>query len=791
MSDRTRYLLAAVLVCSALMLGVVAPVKADLSGVIAVGSNSNQVNLFDLSQPTVTATTVPQPIPTFVNPADVAICSDGSKAVTGQTLTVNRVLTGYLFVFDPAEPSQTATTVNLGSYSPQQITIDLTGSRAATGNNNGNAIKIVDLNTLNVLQAVTLVHKDKAVSTLDRPRAVGYTRDGRLVVGVYGPVVGNYVNVFMEAADGLIDGTPLKTINIPASPSMLAIAPNNRYAVISSLDGDSVTVIDLDNYEPVVVPNVNDPGEPDVTADGHFALVPNTGTNLVTVIDLGTAEVVRTIPVATASWTIGAARGIAVINGNEALVAGSGGVARIVGLKDLTESSPVEVEQVSSGAINHVAVAPWPEFIPDGSGLNQPPVFDVVDDQTVFENDLLEFTVSAADPEGEGLTYSANDLPYGATLDSLTGAFTWTPDFEQAGRYTVIFTASDGEKTVTVPVEITVEDFNRPPVLEPIGDKSLREGESIAFSVIASDPDGSDVSFGVTGMPTEATFDTGTGRFSLTDAAQGISTITFSVTDGTETVYEEITITVIDGRAPIITNSLTDPNPVAVGIPVTITALVDDTNMGGSIVESASCSIDGGAPLSMTARDGTFDGSTESVLRTLTGLTTGVHRVTLQAADAEGNVATISEPLLIIVYDPSAGFVTGGGWINSPVDPASPYQAATGKATFGFVAKYQKGMTAPKGETEFTFKTGGMTFHSESYNWLLVTQTPGGLPTAELQGTGILNGVGGYVMTLTTVDNGRADTLRFRIADSMNKVVYDTGDAMIPLEGGSIVIHSK
>ena len=46
---------------------------------------------------------------------------------------------------------------------------------------------------------------------------------------------------------------------------------------------------------------------------------------------------------------------------------------------------------------------------------------------------------------------------------------------------------------------------------------------------------------------------------------------------------------------------------------------------------------------------------------------------------------------MFVVYDPSGGFVTGGGWINSP---ASAYVAApdlAAKASFGFVSKYEKG----------------------------------------------------------------------------------------------------
>ena len=41
--------------------------------------------------------------------------------------------------------------------------------------------------------------------------------------------------------------------------------------------------------------------------------------------------------------------------------------------------------------------------------------------------------------------------------------------------------------------------------------------------------------------------------------------------------------------------------------------------------------------------------------------------LTLRQTMASGSASTVSEmPAMVVIYDPSAGFVTGGGWINSP-----------------------------------------------------------------------------------------------------------------------------
>lgn len=119
------------------------------------------------------------------------------------------------------------------------------------------------------------------------------------------------------------------------------------------------------------------------------------------------------------------------------------------------------------------------------------------------------------------------------------------------------------------------------------------------------------------------------------------------------------------------------------------------------------------------------------------------------SVDVTGNVGT-SAVRQFVVYEPDGGFVTGGGWINSPAGACnlvSCTAATTGKATFGFVSKYKKGATIPTGETEFQFQAGGLTFKSSSYEWLVVAGA-----RAQYRGTGTVNGSAGYSFLLTAVD---------------------------------------
>ena len=89
------------------------------------------------------------------------------------------------------------------------------------------------------------------------------------------------------------------------------------------------------------------------------------------------------------------------------------------------------------------------------SVVNQPPVLALIGNKSVREGQPLSFSVTATDPDGDPLTYTASPLPSGA---SFTGqAFSWTPVPGQAGSYTVTFSVSDGTLQDAEPVTMTVQ----------------------------------------------------------------------------------------------------------------------------------------------------------------------------------------------------------------------------------------------------------------------------------------------------------------------------------------------
>lgn len=268
----------------------------------------------------------------------------------------------------------------------------------------------------------------------------------------------------------------------------------------------------------------------------------------------------------------------------------------------------------------------------------------------------------------------------------------------------------------------------------------------------------------------------------------------------------EVTVTITDkyGRTAQTTFHLTVNNvpPVCQGIegipttPVQVGTLINlscpFTDLGTQDTHNATWDWGDNSTSSGTVDEANGSGT---VTGQHTFSTPGVYQVTLTLSDDDGGTCTCAAQTFIVVYDPSGGFVTGGGWINSPAGAYTPNPSLTGKATFGFVAKYQKGANVPSGNTEFQFKAAGLNFKSTSYEWLVVAGNK-----AKFKGEGTLNGVGGYKFMLTAVDGqynkGTApDTFRIKIWKD-DVVIYDnklgsSDDSYdgTDLGGGEIVIH--
>ena len=169
---------------------------------------------------------------------------------------------------------------------------------------------------------------------------------------------------------------------------------------------------------------------------------------------------------------------------------------------------------------------------------------------SLSEGEAFEFVLAGSDPDGDALAYTTLGLPEGASLSG--DQVTWRPGFEQAGTYDVVFTASDGYLEDSANVRFTVANVNRAPVLGDVPDQSVKAGDTLAFTVAASDPDGDAVELAAHGLPDGASFDAASGAFtwapSHRDAAgkgDAAYQVAFTASDGSldDAISVNITVT--------------------------------------------------------------------------------------------------------------------------------------------------------------------------------------------------------------------------------------------------------
>lgn len=123
--------------------------------------------------------------------------------------------------------------------------------------------------------------------------------------------------------------------------------------------------------------------------------------------------------------------------------------------------------------------------------VNDPPELAPIPDRTVLEGALLEFSVSAADPDlmwGDALRFSDDTELF--DIDAETGAVAWRPTEAQVGEHAVKISVHDNRSAVdSANFTLTVVNVNEPPRIAEIPPLYAWQGRPFSHQVEASDSD--------------------------------------------------------------------------------------------------------------------------------------------------------------------------------------------------------------------------------------------------------------------------------------------------------------
>lgn len=214
---------------------------------------------------------------------------------------------------------------------------------------------------------------------------------------------------------------------------------------------------------------------------------------------------------------------------------------------------------------------------------NRAPIWNSTSAQSVYANNQIQFYVSASDPDGTALTYTAFNLPSGSSFDVDSKLFTWVPSFSQTGNYVPMFRVSDGIVSADTTVQITVYNNNsggnnynnnygnnNPPVWSQIGTQNAYIGQPLRFTVYATDPENNYLNYSAFNLPNGAYFDAYQKSFTWTpqNNQAGYANVTFSVSDGYNAAqYMAVAINVYGGGNSF--NNATAPTFVNFNPPLT------------------------------------------------------------------------------------------------------------------------------------------------------------------------------------------------------------------------------
>ncbi|MFP4419271.1 MAG: putative Ig domain-containing protein [Desulfococcaceae bacterium] len=365
---------------------------------------------------------------------------------------------------------------------------------------------------------------------------------------------------------------------------------------------------------------------------------------------------------------------------------------------------------------------------------NQPPRFTPIGNQRVDEGEELVFVVTATDPDGDPLTYTADGLPDGAVFDPPTQTFSWTPGFDIPSQPPIeaIFTVRDnGEPPLedTLTVQITVGDTNRPPNFRPIEPFEALIGSPIDLVIEATDPDGDELTYEADVIPPTASFNPAERRFQWTPEELVNNTIIaqFTVTDErglTDVMQIEIALA-SDNRPPIldpIGNRTLFINSDGIGF---LEFPVSASDPDGDFFAFTA----GGAPFQ---RGAVFDSNQRFFRWNAGSADIGAHLVTFTVTDDGNPPESDSETITIRVESTN----------QPPVFTPIPDQTVGVNDEIGVV--FSVSATDPDGDL-FTITETGQPFQlGASYD--PVERVFRWFPAPE--------DVGGYVVTFTATDDG-------------------------------------
>jgi hypothetical protein len=284
-------------------------------------------------------------------------------------------------------------------------------------------------------------------------------------------------------------------------------------------------------------------------------------------------------------------------------------------------------------------------------------------------------------------------------------------------------------------------------------------------------------------VTTTATTASPVGTYPIVASGAASPNYTFTYVNGTLTVTAAPLVVTITGPAPGTT--------AAVNVAMPFTATFTSTGVTGTYTGTWVFTPASGNVVTVPASI-----SGNSITNSVPFAAAGVYDVSLIVTHSSGTQASANtvngQPAYVVVYDPNAKAINGGGWLDVPPGTTASL-TTTAKSNFTINVQYNNGV--PQGKVSVDVKAVGFQFDATSIDWIVSD-----FPYGEAQGKGTVNGAGNYAFYLKARDgNTGSGRLRLIVWDPQSGAIIfdnqvgDPRDAALDLQstiqGGNLSVH--
>mgnify|MGYP000710491387 CR=1 FL=1 len=236
---------------------------------------------------------------------------------------------------------------------------------------------------------------------------------------------------------------------------------------------------------------------------------------------------------------------------------------------------------------------------------NTNPGIDAIPNQTIYEDVPFIYYVTGYDYEGDTLNYTTNSTLFNISFfNTTTGLINFTPNITEVGYYSIMINVSDGfNGTNSTMFMLNITPRNDAPYFINLTNMNFTEDNNSVYYIYGYDEEGDNLTmssnstmFNITWVNSNVSMI----NFTPTNEHVGNYSVNFSITDGVNTTYRIINITVINTNdAPIIYSYTPNMSDVSVaenssiwfnltnvtdpdGDPLIFMWLLDGTNQSGN-----------------------------------------------------------------------------------------------------------------------------------------------------------------------------------------------------------------